>query len=66
MINKEMTIAEIMRRYPQTIPILRRHGLDCADCQIADIEELAHGASVHRVNLDSLLDELNISILQPI
>jgi hybrid cluster-associated redox disulfide protein len=59
MITKEMTIAEILRRYPQTIPILKQYGLDCADCQLADIEELEHGAGVHHADLEALLAELN-------
>ena len=62
MITKEMTIAEVLRRYPQTLPILKRYGLDCADCQIADIEELGHGAGVHHADLTSLLHELNLSL----
>lgn len=59
MITREMTIADVIRRYPQTLPILRRYGLDCSDCQIADFEELAHGADVHHADLAALLTELN-------
>ncbi|GFO55218.1 disulfide oxidoreductase [Geomonas sp. Red276] len=59
MITKEMTITSILRRYPETLPVFKRHGLDCFDCQIADFEELEHGASVHNLDLDSLLSELN-------
>ncbi|GFO61388.1 disulfide oxidoreductase [Geomonas silvestris] len=59
MITKNMTIAEILRRHPETLPIFERYGLDCFDCQIADYEELEHGASVHKVDIDTLLGELN-------
>ena len=59
MISKEMTIMDILRRYPQTLPVFERHGLDCHDCQIADFEQLEHGATVHKVDLDVLLAELN-------
>lgn len=59
MITKNMTIAEILRRHPETLPIFERYGLDCFDCQIADYEELEHGASVHKVDIDTLLAELN-------
>ncbi|MBU5637362.1 DUF1858 domain-containing protein [Geomonas sp. Red69] len=62
MISKDMTISEILRRYPQTLPVFERYGLDCYDCQIADFEQLEHGASVHKVDLKALLDELNKSI----
>jgi len=58
-ITKEMTISEILRRYPETLPVFERYGLDCYDCQIAEFEELQHGASVHKVDIDTLLAELN-------
>lgn len=59
MITKEMTITEILRRYPETLPVFERYGLDCNDCQIAEFEQLEHGASVHKVNIDEFLAELN-------
>jgi len=59
MITKEMTIGEIIRLYPQTTAIFARYGLECNECQIADFEELAHGAGVHKVDIDRLLDDLN-------
>lgn len=59
MITKEMTIGEIVRRYPQTLEVFRKYGLDCFECQIADFEALEHGAGVHKVNVDDLLRELN-------
>lgn len=59
MITKEMTITEILRRYPETIPVFQRHRLDCYSCQVADFEELEHGATVHKVDLDALIAELN-------
>ena len=59
MITKEMTISEILRRHPETLPIFRSYGLDCSDCQIAEYEELEHGASVHKVDINALVTELN-------
>jgi len=54
-----MTIEEVIRRHPETIPVFRKFGLDCMDCQIASVEALEHGAGVHHVNLEELLAELN-------
>lgn len=59
MITKEMTIEEIIQRYPQTIPVFARLGLDCVGCQIASFEALEHGAGVHHVDVEQLLKELN-------
>ena len=59
MITKEMTITEILTRYPETLPVFQRYGLDCYDCQIAEFEQLEHGATVHHVDINNLIDELN-------
>jgi hybrid cluster-associated redox disulfide protein len=62
MINKEMTIAEIVRRYPETLAVFEKYRLDCFECQIAEYEALEHGADVHKINVGQLLDELNAAI----
>ena len=59
MITKEMTITQILRRYPETLPVFRRYGLDCYECQIAEFEQLEHGAIVHKIDLETLIIELN-------
>ncbi len=59
MITRDMTIGEIIRRYPETLGVFETYGLDCYECQIADFEALEHGAGVHKINVDELLDELN-------
>ena len=59
MITREMTIAEIIAAHPQTIDVFRSFGLDCMECQIADYEEVGHGAGVHNVDIKELLKALN-------
>ena len=62
MINREMIIGEIIRSYPQTLAVFEKYRLTCFECQIADYEALEHGADVHKVDVDKLLDELNQAI----
>jgi hybrid cluster-associated redox disulfide protein len=62
MITRDMTIEEVVRRHPETIPVFRKFGLDCMDCQIAAFEAVEHGAGVHRVNVEKLMEELNRAI----
>ncbi|HET6418526.1 MAG TPA: DUF1858 domain-containing protein [Geobacteraceae bacterium] len=64
MITKEMTIGEIVRLYPQTLQVFDRFGLDCFECQMAELEKLEHGAGVHKVDVDLLIEELNRAISQ--
>ena len=62
MITRDMTIADIIGRYPQTIAVFRAFGLSCQECQIADFEEVEHGAGVHNIDIDELLAALNKAI----
>lgn len=59
MIRKEMNIEEILRKFPQTIPVFRRFGIDCMQCQLSEFENLEHGAKVHGIDLNALLAGLN-------
>ncbi len=59
MITKDMIIGDIIRSFPATIQIFANHKLDCYECQIADIETIEHGAGVHKISIDELLEELN-------
>lgn len=59
MIDKEMQIEDVLRRYPQAIPVFERFGIDCAECHLSEYENLEHGAKVHGIDLTTLLRELN-------
>ena len=62
MIDKDMKIEDILRQYPQTIPVFRKLGLDCVQCQLSQFESLENGAKVHGIDLQSMLADLNDSI----
>ena len=62
MIHKDMKIEEVLRRFPQTIPVFRDFGIDCVQCQLSEYENLEHGAKVHGIDLDALLASLNDAI----
>ena len=62
MIHKEMKIEDVLRRFPQTVPVFRRFGIDCDQCQLSEYEDLEHGAKVHGIDLRALLAELNDSL----
>jgi hybrid cluster-associated redox disulfide protein len=58
-INKEMSIMEIVQKYPETVPVFLQHGLHCLGCAIAQFETLEQGAAAHGMDLDALLKDLN-------
>jgi len=62
MITRDMIIADIITKHPQTLAVFKNYHLDCYECQIADLETLEHGAGVHKVSIDELLTALNRSL----
>lgn len=59
MINKEMTIGEIIRQNPSKAEILMAFGMGCVGCPSAQAETLEEAAMVHGLNLDELVAALN-------
>ena len=64
MIHRGMSIADTVRRYPQTLVTFERHGLGCAGCGAALFESIEEGAEVHGVDVDALIADLNREIAQ--
>lgn len=62
MIRKEMKIEDVLRKYPQTAAVFQTFGIDCAECQLSQYEDIEHGAKVHKIDLESLLEGLNRSV----
>ncbi|MGE5620434.1 MAG: DUF1858 domain-containing protein [Sphingomonadaceae bacterium] len=58
-ITKDMTIQEIVSRRPESIPVFERYGLGCYVCLAAEFENLEAGATLHGINLEDLLRDLN-------
>jgi hybrid cluster-associated redox disulfide protein len=57
-IKPNMTIAEIVSRWPQTERVLMKNGMPCIGCFVAMQETLEQGAALHGINLKKLLAEL--------
>ena len=61
-ITKDMFIQNIIHEHPETIQVFKDHKLDCMNCQIAEFEEISHGATVHHLDPDELIEKLNSAI----
>jgi len=63
MITGTMIIEDVIRNYPETVAVFKKFGLDCNECQIAAFGKVEHGANVHQVDIQILLEELNRAVL---
>ncbi len=58
-IQKEMSITEILREYPQTHGTFVKYNLGCIGCIAASFESLEDGLVAHGIKVDEFLKEIN-------
>jgi len=58
-VNKEMSIIDIVQKYPQSLEIFAKYGLGCIGCAAARFENLEAGAKVHGFDPDEMVAEIN-------
>lgn len=61
-IKKEMKVSQVLRDYPETISVFMKYGLGCAGCtgcSMSEPESLEEAASVHNLDTEEFLKELN-------
>ena len=61
-ITKDMTFAEVARKYPETHSIFFSMGMHCLGCPMAMQETIEQGAIAHGENVEKLLKKLNDAI----
>lgn len=59
MIDKTMTIREVLNIDPGTAHIMMSFGMHCLTCPCATAESLEEAAMVHDINVDEMVDQLN-------
>ncbi|MCL5957705.1 MAG: DUF1858 domain-containing protein [Chloroflexi bacterium] len=64
-ITADMTVDEVVTRYPRTVRTFFKYGLHCVGCHISAYDSIADGARSHSVCVETLLDELNRAIEPP-
>ena len=63
-ITADMSIIEVVQKYPDTVGVFMRHGLGCIGCALARFENIRQGAEAHGIDVDALVKDLNQSALQ--
>jgi hybrid cluster-associated redox disulfide protein len=61
-VTKDMTLGDVVTRWPSTIEVMSRHGLHCIGCHISAFESVERGSMVHGLDkeeLETMMVELN-------
>ena len=59
MIEKTMTIGELLEKAPEKADILLNAGMHCLGCPASQGETLEEACAVHGIDIDELIEELN-------
>jgi hybrid cluster-associated redox disulfide protein len=57
-LSADLTVAEVLSRWPQTLPLFYERRMTCPGCAMAPFESLAEAASVYRLDPDAFLSEM--------
>ncbi|MFW9960818.1 MAG: DUF1858 domain-containing protein [Candidatus Thorarchaeota archaeon] len=58
-VNKHMSIAEVVMKWPETAGAFMEAGLHCYGCAAARFETIEQGALAHGIDLDRLIEAIN-------
>lgn len=58
-ITKDMSILEVVQKYPDTVDVFVNAGMGCLGCAAAHFENIEQGAMAHGIDVDHLVKDLN-------
>ena len=61
-ITKDMSILEVVQKYPDTGDVFVNSGMGCLGCAAAHFENIEQGATAHGIDVDALIKNLNEAI----
>jgi len=60
--NIDMPLADLMNRWPETIPVFLRHKMLCVGCLINPFHTLVDACAEYSLDLDEFISELGEAI----
>ena len=61
-ITKDMSIMEVVQKYPDTVEVFINAGMCCLGCAAAHFENIEQGAQAHGIDVDALMEGLNKAV----
>ncbi len=58
-VNKKMTFAEVLKKFPETAEVFMKQGLHCIGCPLAMMETIEQGAKAHGIDVEKLVKKIN-------
>jgi len=61
-VTREMSVGEIIAKYPEAVEVMMRHGLHCVGCHFNPMDTLEGGSKLHGIpaqEIEEMLEEIN-------
>ena len=66
-ITKDMTLGEVVVKFPETVKVMISYGLHCVGCHVAAYETIEQGSLAHgmdKTQIENMLKEMNKAVEQ--
>lgn len=64
-VTKDVSIMELVEKYPDVIPVLMGYGLHCVGCSFSKFDTLENGAKIHGISgedFEMMLKDVNFIV----
>lgn len=61
-ITKDMSIIDVVEKYPKAMEVFMSYGMGCLGCVAARFENIEQGAMAHGIDVDELIADLNKAV----
>lgn len=61
-ITKDMSIMEVVQKYPDTVEVFMNAGMGCLGCAASHFENIEQGAMAHGIDINMLIKGLNEAV----
>ncbi|MDH7517715.1 MAG: DUF1858 domain-containing protein [Candidatus Thermoplasmatota archaeon] len=61
-ITEDMTIKEVIDRYPETAMVFAKYNVGCIGCLAASFEKVKDIAGIHGIDIKTLVKDLNKAV----
>ncbi len=58
----QKTIDEVLKNWPETAVVFKRHNMACIGCDVAHLYTIADAAAVYKLPIDEFISELEVAI----
>jgi hybrid cluster-associated redox disulfide protein len=63
-ITKDMSIGDVVTKYPETVLVFFKHGLHCIGCHVSPFESVEDGCKAHGIDVTALIEDLNSAVTE--